>query len=94
MTPAFLNFALGVLVLSSFLCLYRIGCGPTAPDRAMAIDILGTLIVGFCCILLLKSETPTYNPDFYMNVAIAWALLSFIGTVALAKYLEGKGFDE
>jgi len=32
--------------------------------------------------------------DFYMNVAISWALLSFIGTIALAKYLEGKAFDE
>jgi len=28
------------------------------------------------------------------NVAIAWALLAFIGTLALAKYLEGRGFDE
>jgi len=90
----FYDFALAVLVLSSFLCLYRIGRGPTAPDRAVAIDILGTLIIGFSCILLLKSETPTYNPDFYMNVAIAWALLSFIGTIALAKYLEGRAFDE
>ena len=90
----FYDFALAVLVLSSFLCLYRIGRGPTAPDRAVAIDILGTLIIGFSCILLLKSETPTYRPDFYMNVAIAWALLSFIGTIALAKYLEGRAFDE
>jgi len=29
-----------------------------------------------------------------MNIAITWALLSFIGTIALAKYLEGRGFDE
>jgi multicomponent Na+:H+ antiporter subunit F len=29
-----------------------------------------------------------------MNVAISWALLSFIGTIALAKFLEGRGFDE
>ena len=90
----FYDFALAMLVLSSFLCLYRIGRGPTAPDRAVAIDILGTLIVGFSCILLLKTETATYNPDFYMNVAIAWALLSFIATIALAKYLEGRAFDE
>jgi len=89
MTPAFLNFALGVLLLSSVLCLYRIGCGPTAPDRAVAIDILGTLIVGFCCILGLPSGT-----GFYMSIAIAWALLSFIGTIALAKYLEGRAFDD
>jgi multicomponent Na+:H+ antiporter subunit F len=29
-----------------------------------------------------------------MNIGISWALLSFIGTLALAKYLEGRGFDE
>lgn len=82
-------FALAVLVLASFLCLYRIGRGPTAPDRAVGIDILGTLIVGFCCILALRSGT-----DFYMSIAIAWALLSFIGTIGLAKYLEGRPFDD
>lgn len=86
---AFFAFALGVLLLASFLCLYRIGQGPTAPDRAVAIDILGTLIVGFCCVYGLLRDR-----DFYMNVAMAWALLSFIGTIALAKYLEGRTFDE
>jgi multicomponent Na+:H+ antiporter subunit F len=85
----FYGFALAVLLLASFLCLYRIGCGPTAPDRAVAIDILGTLIVGFCCIYGLQR-----GRDFYMNIAMAWALVSFIGTIALAKYLEGRTFDE
>ncbi len=84
-----LAVALLVLLFCSLLCLYRIGAGPTAPDRTVAIDILGTLIVGFCCIFALFVER-----DFFMNVAIAWALLSFIGTIALAKYLEGKAFDE
>ena len=86
---AFLILALAVLLLSSFLCLYRIGMGPTAPDRTVAIDILGTLIVGFCCVFALQ-----YGRDFYMNIAIAWALVSFIGTIALAKYLEGRPFDD
>jgi len=85
----FLLIGACVLLLSAFLCLYRIGQGPTAPDRTVAIDILGTLIVGFCCIMALWT-----GQDFYMNVAIAWALLSFIGTIALAKYLEGRYYDE
>ncbi|MFW6163158.1 MAG: cation:proton antiporter [Planctomycetota bacterium] len=85
----FLDWALVVLLLASFLCLYRIGRGPTAPDRAVALDILGTLIVGFCCVYGLQR-----GADFYMNIAIAWALLSFIGTITLAKYLEGRTFDD
>lgn len=84
-------FLAGFLVLtgSALLCLYRVGRGPTAPDRTVAIDILGTLVVGFCCLYALLT-----GHDFYMNIAIAWALVSFIGTIALAKYLEGKSFDE
>jgi multicomponent Na+:H+ antiporter subunit F len=80
---------MGVLFLCCFMCIYRIGRGPTAPDRTVAIDILGIVVVGFCAIM-----TVVTGKGFYMNVAITWALLSFIGTVALAKYLEGRGFDE
>jgi len=80
---------IGVLLICCFLCLYRIGGGPTAPDRTVAIDILGIVVVGFCAIISVIT-----GKDFYMNIAIAWALLSFIGTIALSKHLEGKGFDE
>ncbi|MHC4664714.1 MAG: monovalent cation/H+ antiporter complex subunit F [Planctomycetota bacterium] len=79
-------FYIGLLVCC-FLCLYRIGRGPSAPDRTVAIDILGIVIVGFCGLLGLQK-------DFYLNVAMAWALLSFIGTIALAKFLEGRTFDD
>ena len=81
-------FLIGLLVCS-FFCLYRIGVGPTPPDRTVAIDILGILMIGFCAILSLFT-----GKDLYMNVAISWALLAFIGTIALAKYLEGRTFDE
>lgn len=78
-----------VLMVCCFLCLYRIGRGPSAPDRTVAIDILGIVVVGFCGILSLVT-----GKDFYLNIALAWSLLSFIGTIALAKFLEGRGFDE
>ncbi|MDO8536347.1 MAG: cation:proton antiporter [Candidatus Omnitrophota bacterium] len=77
------------LLFSAMLCLWRVLRGPTAPDRAVAIDMLGILIVGFCAILSL----PT-GRDWYIDIGIAWALQSFIGIMALAKHLEGKDFDE
>jgi len=86
---AFLGGAFLVLLACSFMCMYRAAAGPTAPDRTVAIDILGTVIVAFCVLLSLYTRK-----DFYLNVAISWALLSFVGTIALAKYLEGKHFDE
>ena len=87
MSP-FEQIAFSVLIFCSLLCLYRIGRGPTAPDRTVAIDILGTLVVGFCCIMAVMT-----GKGFYMNIAIAWALISFVGTLALAKYLEGRTYD-
>lgn len=77
------------LLLSASLCLWRVMRGPTAPDRAVAIDMLGILIVGFCAVLSI----PT-GRDWYIDIGIAWALQSFIGIMALSKYLEGKDFDE
>jgi multicomponent Na+:H+ antiporter subunit F len=81
-------FFLG-LFACCFMCLFRIGRGPSAPDRTVAIDILGIVIVGFCGLLGLAT-----GKDFYLNVGLAWALLSFIGTIALAKFLEGRSFDD
>jgi multicomponent Na+:H+ antiporter subunit F len=77
------------LSICCFLCLYRIGRGPSAPDRTVAIDILGIVVVGFCALLSLTS-----GKDFYLVIALAWSFLSWIGTIALAKFLEGRGFDE
>jgi len=84
-----LEIGLWILLLACFLCLYRVAAGPTAPDRTVAIDILGTLIVSFTCLYAVKT-----GQDFYINIGLAWALLSFIGTLALAKYLEGRKFHE
>lgn len=78
-----------ILMLCFALCLFRVMAGPTPADRAVAIDTLGILIVGFCAILCIST-----GRDWYLDIAIAWALQSFIGALALAKYLEGRGFDE
>jgi len=84
-----INIFIYVLVFGSFLCLYRIGMGPTPADRVVAIDILGILVVGFCVMVSILT-----GKDFYLNIAIVWSLLAFIGSIAIAKYMEGKGFDE
>ncbi len=85
----FIYFIASVLAAACFMCLYRIGHGPTAPDRSVAIDILGTVVVGFVALSAVVTRK-----DFYINLAIAWALISFIGTLALSKHLEGRRFDD
>ena len=78
-----------VLLFSVALCIYRMGAGPTPPDRAVTLDILGTLMVGFCALLSITTQK-----DFYMNIAISWALLSYVGSIAIAKFLENRSFEE
>ncbi|MEI8176330.1 MAG: monovalent cation/H+ antiporter complex subunit F [Candidatus Omnitrophota bacterium] len=77
------------LLVCGVFCLWRIFIGPTAADRAAALDILGILILGFCAILGI-----TTGRDWYIDIGIAWALQSFISILALGKYLEGRRFDE
>ncbi|KPK40788.1 MAG: hypothetical protein AMJ78_06835 [Omnitrophica WOR_2 bacterium SM23_29] len=85
----FLGRVLYIIILACFLCLYRICRGPTSADRIVAIDILGIMIVGLCAILTIST-----GRSWYIDIGIAWALQSFISTLALSKYLEGKSFDE
>lgn len=73
----------------SFLCFYRVVFGPTMADRMVAIDIFGILVVGICVILAVRT-----GRMFLIDIAIAWIILSFIGTITLAKYLTGKKLDE
>lgn len=84
----FAGRALYVLVLGAVLCMWRVLRGPTPADRAVAIDILGVLVVGFCAVAAMATGS-----DWYLDIGIAWALQSFIGSLALAKYLEGRSFD-
>ncbi|MGB2705860.1 MAG: cation:proton antiporter [Candidatus Omnitrophota bacterium] len=85
----FLGRVLYIIILACALCLYRVWKGPTGADRIVAVDILGIMIVGLCAVLTIST-----GRSWYIDIGIAWALQSFISTLALSKYLEGKGFDE
>ena len=77
------------LILCCFFCLYRIYRGPTIPDRIVGVDFLGMVVAGYCALFSIYTKR-----DFLMDIALALALLSFIGTLTLAKYLEGRRFDD
>jgi len=78
-----------ILVGCCFACLIRAAAGRTIPDRMVAIDIIGTLAVGMTALWAVMS-----GKDFIIDVALAWIFLSFLGTLALAKYLAHKTLDE
>jgi len=73
----------------ALFCLFRIIKGPSIPDRMVGIDIFGILVVGICAIITIITERM-----FYIDIGIAWIILSFVGTLTLAKYLGNKRLNE
>jgi multicomponent Na+:H+ antiporter subunit F len=76
--------ATAVLVTAAtFLCLYRAVLGPTAADRVVAINVIGTKAVVIISIVSL-----VLHEAYFLDVAMVYALISFVATVGIAKYLE------
>lgn len=74
-----------VLVVLIIGATIRLIIGPTAPDRVVALDAINTLVVG---ILILLSVS--YKQTVFVDVAIVYALLAFVGTLYIARYLEKR----
>jgi multicomponent Na+:H+ antiporter subunit F len=75
--------ALAMLAVAALLAFVRVVRGPTLPDRVVAIDLIGIMIVGM--IVVGGAET---GERAFLDVAIVFALISFVGTVAYARYVE------
>ncbi len=80
---------INVSLFSALFVLYRVVFGPSPADRIIAVDILGVLIIGLLALLGLF-----YDQSFFMDIALIWALLSFVASLALAKVLEGRRLDD
>jgi len=85
----FLYIMMYIQIGLCFVCLYRIIKGPTIPDRMVGMDIFGILVVGICVILAVLTDRM-----FIIDIGIAWIVLSFVGTLTLAKYLGGRRLNE
>lgn len=71
---------LGVALLFAFV---RIVTGPTLPDRIVAMDLFGVLVVGLIVVLAGSSGVRAT-----LDAAIVIALVGFLSTVAYATYVE------
>jgi multicomponent Na+:H+ antiporter subunit F len=75
--------SLGLLGLAAAFTFARLTMGPGLPDRVIAIDLIGVLLV---CILVLMAGVTV--EEAFLDVAMVVALISFVGTVAYARYIE------
>ncbi|MGM8213788.1 Na(+)/H(+) antiporter subunit F1 [Virgibacillus sp. W0430] len=71
------------IAVSVLLLLYRIIVGPTNPDRATALDALGINLMAIAAIMAIRLVTTKLN-----DVILLIGILLFIGTLAIAKYIE------
>ena len=81
--PVFLYAAL-VVMIAGLITILRIMLGPSVPDRVVGVDTLNTLVVAGMVLL-----GAAYDRTIYIDIAIVYALLSYIGTLAIARYLQG-----
>ena len=86
MIDFFLILSVGMCVLV-LLCLYRATYGPNVLNRAAGISAIGTKTL----IILLLMGAIYDRVEMFVDISMVYALLNFIGTVVLAKYLEGTG---
>lgn len=77
-----------VAVAAIIICTVRAVLGPTAPDRMVALDGATALLIASLVILGMF-----YRVSMLLDIALLYALLSFLGTLAIAKYLEGRGVE-
>ena len=75
------------LLLCVIMAIFRLILGPTIPDRVVGVDTINTIVIVGMVVF-----GAAYNEIIYIDVAIVYALLSFISTLFIAKYLEGGGF--
>ncbi len=77
--------AAGLAAAAFMLALNRFVRGPVAIDRVIAFDVLTIIAITGIILAALAEER-----IIYLDVALVYALLSFLGVIVVARYL-GKG---
>ena len=86
LVPTFAGDALlGLLALAMVLAFVRLVRVPSRPDRVVALDLMAAIGVALCGVYAVVHDQPVF-----LDVAIVMALITFVGTVAFARYLEAR----
>jgi len=85
----FLTVIAVIISINAFLCLYRAAVGPTIQDRLLGVNIVGTKTL-----VVVVLVTYIFAESFFLDVAIVYALLLFVVTIATSRYLETEGWKE
>jgi multicomponent Na+:H+ antiporter subunit F len=78
--------AMIMLLAAMVMLLWRLAKGPVSADRVIAMDLMSVLVVAFLVVLSIYTGKTTY-----LDVAIAYACIAFLGTIALARFIHRRG---
>lgn len=77
----------GMLVVAVILAFCRLARGPSLPDRAVALDLIATIVIGLIGVYAVNTNEPRF-----LDLAVVLALIAFLATVAFARFIEKGGF--
>ncbi len=77
-----------ILIFAVLLSSYRVFLGPTIYDRLLALNLVAVVVT--IIFILVSVDT---GMGHYMDIAVSFIVLDFVGTIAFAHYLEGGEFD-
>lgn len=80
-----LEYVLILLGIAICVCAARVIKGPTAPDRVLAADTINSVIIAVIVVFAVY-----YSNQMFADVAIVYATISFLSTIAISKYLTEK----
>ena len=76
-----------VVAVCIIVAIARVFIGPGAPTRLVAFDTVNTLVVAIMVVLAILFEQV-----IFVDVAIVYGVLSFVMTLYVARFIEGKKF--
>ncbi|WP_461206278.1 monovalent cation/H+ antiporter complex subunit F [Clostridium sp. DL1XJH146] len=76
-------FAIMFLSITIFFCMFRAIKGPSPADRLIAVNVVGTKTI-----ILILIVSFILHETYFVDVALVYALISFIASVVISKYIE------
>ncbi|MEZ3144475.1 monovalent cation/H+ antiporter complex subunit F [Halobaculum sp. MBLA0143] len=77
-----LTVALAIAALATLLAGYRVIVGPTTPDRVVGLDVIGTNVVAVAVVYAMAT-----GRGYFLDVGLVLAIIGFISTVTVARYV-------
>jgi multicomponent Na+:H+ antiporter subunit F len=80
--PGFVPAVLSLLAIAALIAFVRLVRGPSLADRVVAVEVIGAIVVAFIVVVAIQRDEQAL-----VDVALVFALVSFIGTLGFARFV-------